>query len=201
MKDTKEIVLFFDKNTSYDTLKVAKEIVDRYPELGNPIILPEVEKQKTPLMVFNTNPDFQLQGNYYSINFVVNHNYFDKLSSIIFDLVDTLAEFNCNFIRLGYISNMFLAPQYIEKVKNMFLKLDHLDGVQDFNLSWYKKLETKIGNINCWERFITDSLDFDDLLIQFDFNSPINVTVDFDIKYIKDFIKLSNDYIEDRTDI
>ena len=61
MKDTKEIVLFFKENTSFSLVDISKEILVRYPELGDPIILPDNGKTRSPLILFNTNPDFQMQ--------------------------------------------------------------------------------------------------------------------------------------------
>lgn len=200
MKDTKEIVLFFRDDINFSLVDVSKELLTRYPELGEPTLIPDNGKTKAPLILFNTNPDFQIQISRISLNFLINHNYFDKLVSIIFDMVDTFEGFNCKFFRMGYISSNFLAPQYIDKVQEKFLKTNGLDEVKEFNLSWYKILENKFGQINCWERFITDTNDFKDLLIQFDFNSPINIDVDFEIKYIKEFIKTANDYIAARMD-
>lgn len=200
MKDTKELVLYFKENTNYIPLDVAKEILNRYEELGNPIILPESNNKNMPLIVFNTNPDFQIQANTKTFTIVVNHNYFDKLSSIIFDIVDALEEFKCEFVRLGYISNVFLSPKYVKIAQDRFLKMDNLEGISDINLSWYKKLEMKYGYINCWERMITDSINFKDLLCQYDFNSLVNDEINLDMKYIKEFIKLADEYIEKRTD-
>ena len=200
MKDTKEIVLFFEENTNLSLVDVSKELMNRYSELGEPTLLPDNGKKKNPLILFNTNPDFQIQISRISVNFVVNHVYFEKIGTIIFDIVDTFEEFKCKFFRMGYISSIFLAPQYINKVKDRFLNSEHIDGIKEFNLSWYKILENKFGPINCWERFITDTSDFKDLLIQYDFNTPIEMNVDFEIKYIKEFIKTANNYIDSRMD-
>ena len=200
MKDTKEIVLFFCDDTNFSLVDVSKELLGRYSELGEPTVLPDNGKTKAPLILFNSNPDFQIQISRVSVNFVVNHTYFEKLTSIIFDIVDTFEEFKCKFFRMGYISSIFLAPQYIEKVQEKFLRSNNLEGIKEFNLSWYKILENKFGPINCWERFITDTSDFKDLLIQYDFNTPIDIQIDFEIKYIKEFIKTANEYISSRTE-
>ena len=47
MKDTKEIVLFFKENTSFSLVDISKEILVRYPELGDPIILPDNGKTRS----------------------------------------------------------------------------------------------------------------------------------------------------------
>lgn len=200
MKDTKEIVLFFKDKQDFSPLDVSKELMGRYPELGEPIILPDNGVTKAPLVLFNTNSDFQMQISRISLNFVVNHTYFKKMAAIIFDIVDAFESFDAHFFRLGYISSIFFSPNYIEKAKKRFLNMDNLEGIQDFHISWYKELENSCGVINCWERVITDHLDFPDLLMQYDFNSPIDIDVDFEMKYIKEFLKTTDEYIEGRTD-
>lgn len=199
MKDTKEVVLFFKQNTKYVAIEVANEILNRYEELGNPLVLPETENYKAPLIVFNSSPEFQIQANYQTFTIVVNHSYFKKLPGIIFDIVDALESFDCTFTRIGYISSLFLSPKYIDVAKSKYLKMDALEGVTDINMGWYKKINTKCGDINCWERIVTDDEHFKDLLCQYDFNSRIDEEIDLDMKYIKEFIKVADEYIEDRT--
>ena len=92
MNDSKEICLYFDKNTNYNPVDIAKEICDRYKELGNPLILPS-QGGNAPVIVFQENPEIFLRCNYFTLNFVVNHTYFNKLESIIFDLVDIFEEY------------------------------------------------------------------------------------------------------------
>lgn len=198
MKDTKEIVLFFKENTNFNLVDVSKEILERFPSLDEPIILPDNGKTRSPLILFNTNPEFQIQISRVSVNFVINHVYFRKIESIIFDMVDLFEEMGCSFYRMGYICSIFLSPPYVEKMKKRFLCTDELEDIQEYNLSWYKTLTNKFGRINCWERFITDSNNFKDLLIQYDFNTPINEEISFEMKYIKAFIKTTNDFIEKR---
>lgn len=198
MKDTKEIVLFFKEEARYSSLDVAKEIMNRYELIGEPVIIPDNGDAKLPTIIFNKSVDMQVQVSRVSVNVIINHTYFNDLSSIVFDMVDIFESFDLNFYRMGYISSLFLAPKYLSKVKERFFNLDNLPGMDDFNFSWYHRIENKIGAINCWERIITDKTNFSDILMQYDFNSPANEEVDFNMKYIKEFIKVTNDYIEER---
>lgn len=198
MKDTKEIVLFFKEEAKYSSIDVAKEIMSRYELLGEPVIIPDNGDAKLPTIIFNKSADMQIQVSRVSINVVVNHTYFEEISSIIFDMVDIFETFNLSFYRIGYISSIFLSPKYITKVKERFLNLENLEGIEDFNFSWYHGIESKSGKINCWERIITDKSNFSDLLMQYDFNSPINEEIEFNMKYIKEFVNLTNNYIEER---
>ncbi len=201
MKDNKEIVLFFDINTNFDSLSAAKELSSRYPELGNPVILPPTDDIKTPVIVFKENPDFKLIVSYSKVNFIINHTYFGKLASIAFDMIDAFDDFKSRFTRIGYISNIFLSSDKIEKVKDKYLKLDELDGILDFNFSWYRELNTKVGNVNCWERFITEHEEYNDLLCQYDINTPVGVKFDMNMKFLKSFFMEADNYIEKRIDL
>lgn len=200
MKDTKEIVLFFKEDTSFSLVDAAHEILSRYPELGEPILFPDDGKTRAPLILFSRNPEFQIQISRVSVGLVVSHNYFNKLESLIFDMVDAFEGLDAPFYRIGYISSIFLSPEYVKKAKNKFFKIEELEGVSDFNLSWYRKLKNKFSDVNCWERFITDSKSFNDLLIQYDFNTNVNETIKFEMKYIKEFVRTANEFIESRID-
>ncbi len=198
MKDTKEIILYFKESTLYQPLDVAKEMSNRYPELGRPLVLPKSDNSKVPLILFNENGDFKMQANYTLLSIVVNHNYFDHLATLIFDMVDTLSEFNCEFERIGYISNIFLSPKYVALAKEKFLNIDALENIDDINIGWHKVVSMKYGDMNCWERFITDETQMSDLLCQYDFNSISGEKAKLDMKYIKEFLHVANDYIEGR---
>lgn len=200
MKDTKEIVLFFKEESSFSLVDAAHEILVRYPNLMEPILFPDDGHTKAPLILFNRNADFQIQISRVSVNFVINHHYFQKLDTLIFDFVDIFEELGCHFYRMGYISSVFLAPDYVKKAKRKFFKEEELEGVSDFNLSWYRKINMKSGTINCWERFITNTENFKDLLIQYDFNTNVNEEIKFEMKYIKEFVNTANDFIESRID-
>lgn len=201
MKDTKEIVLFFKDNVRFTPLNIAKELLSRYPELGNPLVLPETGKKNAPLIIFNENSDIQMQANYTNFTFICNHKYFDKINSLVFDIVDTFEGEDAIFNRIGYVSSVFLSPKYVEKAKDKYLNKSELEDILEVNLSFYRKLGISTGFINSWERLITDSEHFKDLLCQFDFNTPIGVEVNLDMKYIKEFFKICEDFIDSRTDI
>jgi hypothetical protein len=53
-----------------------------------------------------------------------------------------------------------------------------------------------VDNVN--HRIVTDSTAYDNLLVQYDFNTPIDVTYSFDMRSIKEFLKVSHDYMKKR---
>lgn len=200
MKDTKEVVLFYKDNVTFNIYEVAKEIEKRYEELGEANIIAQNDEPNNVLFVFNQNPELQMQTNKNFFSIVMNHNYFEKIAVIVFDIIDAFLEFNVEFGRIGYISSCFLSPKYIEVAKERYLKKENLEDIHDINLSWYRKIEMKYGILNSWERIITDEANFKDLLCQYDFNSPRESIVSLDMKYIKEFFKVANDFISSRTE-
>lgn len=199
MKNTKEIILFYEKVPDFNLTDIAKEILDRYEYLGEPTIIPRNENN-TFLVVFNKNSEFQIEINDKNVLIVMKHSYFNDLNSIVFDVVDTFEMFDTKFSRIGYISSNFESPLKIEKAKEKYLNVEEFKYVLELNLSWYRKINFRSSYINCWERVITDTVNFKDLLLQYDINTLVGEKVDIDMKFIKDFFKTSDDYIEKRID-
>lgn len=199
MKNTKEIILFYEKVPDFNLTDIAKEILDRYEYLGEPTIIPRNENN-TFLVVFNKNSEFQIEINDKNVLIVMKHSYFNDLNSIVFDVVDTFEMFDTKFSRIGYISSNFESPLKIEKAKEKYLNVEEFKDVLELNLSWYRKINFRSSYINCWERVITDTVNFKDLLLQYDINTLVGEKVDIDMKFIKDFFKTADDYIEKRID-
>lgn len=199
MKNTKEIILFYEKVPDFNLTDIAKEILDRYEYLGEPTIIPRNENN-TFLVVFNKNSELQIEINDKNVFIVMKHSYFNSLNSIVFDVVDTFEMFDTKFSRIGYISSNFESPLKIEKAKEKYLKVEEFKDVLELNLSWYRKIDFRSSYINCWERVITDTVNFKDLLLQYDINTLVGEKVDIDMKFIKDFFKTADDYVEKRMD-
>lgn len=199
MKNMKEIILFYEKVPDFNLTDIAKEILDRYEYLGEPTIIPRNENN-TFLVVFNKNSEFQIEINDKNVLIVMKHSYFNDLNSIVFDVVDTFEMFDTKFSRIGYISSNFESPLKIEKAKEKYLNVEEFKDVLELNLSWYRKINFRSSYINCWERVITDTVNFKDLLLQYDINTLVGEKVDIDMKFIKDFFKTADDYVEKRID-
>lgn len=199
MKNTKEIILFYDKAPDFNLTDIAKEILSRYECLGEPTIIPKNENN-TFLVVFNKNSEFQIEINDKNVLIVMKHSYFNDLNSIVFDVVDAFEMYDTKFSRMGYISSNFESPLKIEKAKEKYLQVDEFKDVLELNLSWYRKIDFRSSYINCWERVITDTVNFKDLLLQYDINTIVGEKVDIDMKFIKEFFKTADDYIEKRID-
>ena len=198
MDNIKEVILYIDNNKGYKGVDAASELLNRWSELKDPIVIPD-DHSKRPLFAFTGNHDFQMEGTKTHVSFLVKESYFNKISSIIFDIVDTFDELGVSFKRIGIISSNYYPKSCIEKAKQIYLANGAIDEeVEELNLSWYRKLNVSNGYINAWERVITDTSAFDELLIQFDFNTPIDVKVELDMRTIKEFLKVSEEHMKRR---
>ena len=198
MDDIREVILYIDKNNKYKAVEAASELLNRWEELGDPIVIPE-EKSAKPLFAFTRNQTFQMEGGRSNVSFIVKEEYFDKIPSIIFDIIDTFEELGVSFKRIGYITSNFYPKSCIEKAKTIYLNEKAFDEpIEEINLSWYRKIPLFSNHINCWERIITDTMAYDNLLVQYDFNTPIDVIFDFDMRSIKEFLKVSHNYMKKR---
>lgn len=200
MKNTKEIILFYDQAPDFNLNDVAQEILNRYEHLEEPTIIPKNENN-TFLIVFNKNPELQIEINDKNVLIVMKHSYFNDLNSIVFDVVDAFEMYDTKFSRMGYISSNFESPLKIDRAKEKYLQVDEFKDVLELNLSWYKKIDFRSSYINCWERVITDSVHFKDLLLQYDINTIVGEKVEIDMKFIKEFFKTADEYIEKRIDL
>lgn len=200
MNNTKEILLFFNKEYDFKPVQIANEIMSRYEVLGNPVLLPMSNNSKSTILVFNTCPDFQISLNKVCLTIAINHNFFDELENIIFDMVDTFEGFNIKFSRIGYLDNKFYPSKKINIIKEKYVNQELMGDMSEFNISWYTKIPSKAGDINCWQRFITDTAQYSDLLYQFDFNTMFDKEFDFTMKNIKIFFKTTKEFSDSKED-
>ena len=196
MNDLKEIVIFFKDITNFSALDVASDLKSRMPEILDPIIFPESDKN--PIFIFNQNQDIKIEVDKKCVRLGLRSKYFKSLSTVVFDIVDAFESVGCSFNRIGYVTSIFLSEKYIDIYKKHYLNVDNLNDVLELNLSWYLKLQTSKVSLNCWEKIITNKLEFPDLLVQYDINTPVDKEITTDMKFIKEFFKVSEDFIESR---
>lgn len=196
MYDTKEVVLFFNKEVNFESFDVAKEITKRFPQIGDAIILPNSKNLRQPVILFSSSEVIKIQISKISVNILVNHTLFDELTSGVFDLIDLFEGFDCSFNRIGYIASFLISPRDKEILENKYLKMEKLKDVTDYSMSFYHEIKTKENNLNAWERITYDSANLKDVLYQFDINSKENDQITFDMKYLKRFFKDANNFID-----
>lgn len=202
MSNNIQFVLFFEDGVIYNPTKLSTKIINKFLEIGDPIILPintETPKEANiPFMIFNQNPNFQIISNFNNLVVTVKGDYIGKIEEIINEIFEIFKKEDISFIRIGYVPSIFINKEEINKFKNEYMNSDIFADTIEFQFSWLKKLKLDQIEINCWERNITDSVNFEGLLKCFDFNTSPNKKIDIDKKFIAKFIEFCNEYIDQR---
>ena len=201
MDDLREIVLYFKEGCSLVPIDIAKSISDRFKDIGSPLVLTPEENPNQPLVIFKENPEMMVTVGRMTVNMVIQEKYFEKMDTIIFDLVDLFNELNITFGNIGLIYSVFLSEKDKEIITNKIFNIDNLPSdINEFNTAFFKKLKFKKEYLNCWERLMTNSESFNGLLVQFDINCLSIQSIDLDMKFIRELLKIVNDYTEERLD-
>lgn len=202
MSNNIQFALFFEEGTIYNPTKLSAKIINKFSEIEDPIILPintEAPKEANiPFMIFNQNPNFQIISNFNNLVITVKGDYIGKIEEIINEIFEIFKKEDISFIRIGYIPSIFIDKEEISKFKNEYMNSDIFADTVEFQFSWLKKLKLDQIEINCWERNITDSANFEGLLKCFDFNTSPSKKIDIDKKFIGNFIEFCNEYIDQR---
>jgi hypothetical protein len=201
MNDVREIVLYFKEGCPLVPVDIAKGISDRFKEIGSPVVLTPETNSNQPLVIFKENTEMMLTVGQMTVNMVVQEKYFEKLDTIIFDLVDLFNDLKIEFVNIGVIYSLFFSEKHKELCMNKFLNVENLpNDFEEFNLAFFQKIKYKKDYLNCWERLVTNSEHFNELLVQFDINCLAIEKVDIDMKFIKEFLKIIDEHIEERID-
>ena len=201
MNDVREIVLYFNGGSKLVPVDIAKSLSDRFKDLGNPLVLNPDGSSVQPLVIFKENSSMMITVTQMTINMIIDGTYFDKMDTIIFDLVDLFNDMDIKFTKLGIVYSIFLSPKHKMTVRDKLLESSIIpEDILEYNVAFYRQLDLKKEKINAWERIITNNEKFEDLLVQFDFNTDNNPDRDINMKYIREFIKLADEYSEERID-
>ena len=199
MDDLREIVLYFKEGCPLVPIDIAKSISDRFKDIGSPVVLTPEEKSNQPLVLFKENPEMLVTVGMMTVNMVIQEKYFEKMDTIIFDLVDLFNELNITFTNIGFIYSIFLSEKDKDIITKKVFNIDNLPkDVEEYNTAFFKKIKFKNEYLNCWERLITNSEQFKGLLVQFDINCLSIPSVDLDMKFIREILKEVNTYTEER---
>ena len=202
MDDLREIVLYFKEGCPLVPVDIAKSICDRFKDIGSPVVLTPEENSNQPLVLFKENPEMMVTVGRMTVNMVVQEKYFEKMDTIIFDLVDLFNELNITFTNIGFIYSIFLSEKDKEIITKKIFNMDNLPSdVEEFNVAFFRKIKYKNDYLNCWERLITNSDNFKGILTQFDINCLSIPNVDLNMKEIRNLLKVVNQYVEERIEL
>lgn len=202
MRDNIQLALFFPEGTIYNPTKISAKLIEEFSEIGDPIILPintDAPKEASiPFIIFNQNPNFQIISNFNNITITVKDIYNALIIEIIKKIIVIFKKEEIVFNRIGYLPSLFISKEAIADFRNEFMVSKILEDTVEFQFAWLKKLKLGEIELNCWERNITDSVNFEGLLKCFDFNTILSEKLVIDEKFVNRFIEFCNKYIEER---
>ncbi len=195
-----QITLFLEKDTIYKISKVSAELLEKINELGEPILMPDnisaPREANIPLIIFNKNPNVQVMMSFQTIIIsIVENNEIDLLEKLA-DFMSTLNNNDIHSNRLGYVKNSVLNNEKIIEFKENTFKRKENIGCKDFEFSCLNEITINDINVNCWERYYTNSEINNNLNIIFDVNTKAMEKYNIDIEFINKFIKESDLYID-----
>lgn len=195
-----QITLFLEKDTIYKISKVSEELLEKINELGEPILMPDnisaPREANIPLIIFNKNPNVKVMMSFQTIIIsIVENNEIDLLEKLA-DFMSTLNNNDIHSNRLGYVKNSILNNEKIIEFKeNAFKRKENIE-CKDFEFSCLNEITINDINVNCWERYYTNSEINNNLNIIFDVNTKAMEKYNIDIEFINKFIKESDLYID-----
>lgn len=195
-----QITLFLEKDTIYKISKVSEELLEKINELGEPILMPDnisaPREANIPLIIFNKNPNVKVMMSFQTIIIsIVENNEIDLLEKLA-DFMSTLNNNDIHSNRLGYVKNSILNNEKIIEFKeNTFKRKENIE-CKDFEFSCLNEITINDINVNCWERYYTNSEINNNLNIIFDVNTKAMEKYNIDIEFINKFIKESDLYID-----
>jgi len=194
----KQIFLEFEESTMYKASEITSKLLEKYPDLGNEIILPinmQEDNKNIPIFVFSQNPNFQIQGNFYNVVISVNHQFIDNFNEIIEFVVETFKNNKNNFVG---IACTFQEPIEKEKIhsfkKKHFINFDTIEN-DEVHFSMIREININEKKTRCLEGYSTLNNEF---ILHFEFNMK---RVDFkilNINYILNFINQCINYKENK---
>lgn len=198
MQNEKQLVLFFEKNTSFDQMELAKKLKEKFSELGEPTILPINEADRSqPLIIFNQKI-INVTINYNDISFVYYEKDKEEYSKLAMRVLEYFIDSSYRFVRMGYVSTYFGDEKVMKKFKKTVLATNAVSD--DFQLAWYNKITIDSVLVNVWERHLTDYPNKVDFVSIFDINTPFEEEYNINSDFIEVFLIKCDKYIENKID-
>ena len=197
MKDEKQLVLFFRKNTTVDNTDLAAKLSKKFEELKEPIVIPFNPNNPTqPLIIFNRG-DISLTVSIADVSIVYNTELHKEVYDTIIEIVEYFELLDYSFDRMGYISTFLHSKKEKEKFKKIMFKDNDIIN-SEFHLSWYTKELIDSVSVNVWQKGITDVINNVEFVSIYDINTPVDESYNITSEFLKDFIKKCDKYIEDK---
>lgn len=148
-----QIVLFFKNEVNYNTLKLANNISEKLPQLGQPNIfnlpndVPNEIRIQTPRILFSNSKELNATISVLNASLnMIGENTSTELQNLIGCLYDALVSQNIQIQSIGIVIDFICFDVKFDIIKNKYYK-DELVDSELVNSSWYNKNE----NLNIWK--------------------------------------------------
>ena len=191
-----QVVLFFKKDTFYNANQIAALINNEIEDLGEAMVLPQnAQKKDEPIILFQ-NPKFQLTLNYETMTLMYYQENSKEGKKILLDLLELFDKEDLSFIRIGYITTYELEHKWIKKFKEKFFAMEEVQSSEDFQLAWYSPILLKGTKINLWQKYLTDSMQTNKLIVIYDVNTPVDEEYNISTEFVHDYLNGTEDLLE-----
>lgn len=172
MNNFKQIILELEKDSIYKPSKVANDLIEKYPELGNEIILPinmgDENDRNIPIFLFQQNENFQINGNFYRIVINLSNNFMDKAIEIVENIYNILT--NIKIVGISCVFQEESDDNKIDMFKNKYFNLEEINN-DEIQLSLIRYISINDENdVRCLEGYSTIDNTF---LSHFEFNTKL----------------------------
>ena len=148
-----QIVLFFKNEVDYNTLKLANNILEKLPQLGQPNIfnlpndVPNEIRIQTPRILFSNSKELSATISILNASLnVIGENTSTELQNLIGSLYDALVSQDIQIQSIGLVIDYICFDVDFDIIKNKYYK-DELVNSELVNSSWYNKNE----KLNIWK--------------------------------------------------
>lgn len=190
MKNSVQIVLFFEKNEIFNPSKIATLINEQIEEIGSPIILPmgAPEEANIPILVFSQNNKINLTANFNNVSITLEDDMIEKSETLVTKIFDIFEE--NKYVRIGTIINKVLNKETISNIKEETNCNETVLEAKDFKIAWLQEIDLANVKINMWKNYFSDKSNTENILCVYDFNTKpednIEVTKEFAIKFLEE---------------
>lgn len=169
MESFEQVFLDFEKDTIYKPSKICEKLVQKYPELGNEIILPinmQEDNASIPIFLFEQNKKFQIQGNFYNVLITVSMDFQYTIKDIVKYIFEILGEEN-RFMGIAYTCQEKLDNNMISNFKEKCFKDVNTIKTDEIHFTMVRQVKINDEDVRCLEGYSTLGNNF---VVHFEFN-------------------------------
>ena len=200
MNEHIQIALFFPERVIYDPTKLCNALLEKFPELGQPIILPfdisaNQDNGGIPVAIFSQTSEMNLTLTFNNFVFTLFEDKREEKLNILKSFFEIADNFNLKFSRIGYVNNILMPESEILNFKKSKFKDLEIINSEEFQISWFNKITIDDIILNYWQSYNTKKDLTDDLFVTHDVNTLSDEKYDINFNFISKFIKSVDNFL------